>query len=58
MGHQASHTHDSDDERIGKHIDVYHTNSAGQRDQSHRTDLKISYDPNKPFVRDIEPPKK
>ena len=58
MGWKSSKPHDSDDNRIGRHVDVYHINDAGKRDQPHSTDLKISYDENKPVVQDIKPPDK
>ena len=58
MGWKTSKPHDGKDDRIGRHVDVYHTNESGKRDRSHNEDAKISYDEKKPMVRDIEPPKK
>lgn len=49
---------DSSSQPVGRHVDVYHTNSAGKRDQSHSSDFKVSHNEKAPVVRDIAPPKK
>ncbi|WKZ27247.1 MAG: hypothetical protein QY311_00615 [Candidatus Paceibacterota bacterium] len=49
---KASKPHDSDSP-IGRHIDVYHTDDRGKRDQPHHTDMKIDYDESKPTTQDI-----
>jgi hypothetical protein len=48
--------HDSD-KAIGRHVDIYKTDSTGKRakDFKHHQDIKVSYDEDKPFVRDINP---
>ena len=58
MGTKTSKPHDGKDERIGRHVDVYHSDDRGKRDQPHSKDLKVSYDESKTVVRDINPPKK
>jgi hypothetical protein len=55
MGWKSSNPHEGKDTRIGRHIDVYHTDDRGKRDQPHSKDFKISYDENKAIVRDITP---
>ncbi len=55
---KSSNPHEGKDGRIGRHIDVYHTDESGKRDEPHSKDIKISYDKDKPFVRDVVPPKK
>ncbi|MGC8776214.1 MAG: hypothetical protein ACP5QN_02800 [Minisyncoccia bacterium] len=58
MGWKSSDPHVGKDNRIGRHVDVYHTDDRGKRDQPHSKDLKISYDENKTLVRDVNPPSK
>jgi hypothetical protein len=58
MPWKTSKPHDGKDDRIGRHVDVYHTDDRGKRDQPHSEDCKISRDESKPLVRDINPPKK
>ena len=53
---KTSHPHEGKDGRIGRHIDVYHTNDEGKRDQPHSDDVKVDYDEDRPVVRDINPP--
>jgi len=58
MGWITSHSHDGKDDRIGRHVDVYHADDkTGKRDEPHSQDMKISYDENKTPVQDIKPPK-
>ena len=59
MGWKASQEHKSEGKtsRIGStHFDVYRTNQAGSRNQSHRDDLKVSGSPRTPSMRDVHPP--
>lgn len=58
MGWKPSHPHDSDDPRIGRHIDAYHTDEDDKRDRPHHEDMKVSYDEDKPLVQDVIPPDK
>ena len=59
MGWKSSRPHESDDKRVGpQHVDIYHTDDRGKRDQPHKDDFKISHNPNAPEVRDIKPPSK
>lgn len=55
MGWKTSSPHGPTDSepRIGRHVDVYHTNAAGKRDESHSRDMKIDYDERKPTTNDI-----
>jgi hypothetical protein len=58
---KASKSHKSKGKtsRIGsRHFDVYHTNKAGKRDQSHSKDFKISGDPHSSSMKDVHGPKK
>jgi hypothetical protein len=55
MTRKASNPHNGKDNRIGRHIDVYEADEeTGKRKSSHKNDIKISYDKNKPFMRDIK----
>jgi hypothetical protein len=53
MAWKSSKPHDGSDTRIGRHIDVYHTDASGKRDQPHSSDMKIDYDESKPITQDI-----
>lgn len=52
VGWKTSHPHDSDDTRIGRHVDVEKYDSRGDKDKS-AGKMKIDYDESKPEVRDI-----
>ncbi len=54
---KTSKPHDSDDKRIGRHVDVEHYDDRGNKDKS-AGKMKISSDETKPLVRDINPPPK
>jgi len=44
---------------LGKtHTDTYHTDSSGERDQPHSTDLKVSGPKYEPSMKDIQSSKK
>jgi len=61
VGWKTSKPHQSKGEtaKIGEqHVDVYHTNDAGKRNQSHHQDYKVSYPSDGKIVHDINPPKK
>lgn len=48
---------DQNTKPIGRHVDVYKVNDAGKREKGDNEKAKVSYDENKPLVRDITPPK-
>jgi len=57
MGWKSSKSHNSKSMGGKRHYDVYHVDSNGKRDQSKRTDMKISGDRNKPSITDIHKPR-
>lgn len=54
---KVSKPHESDDDRIGRHVDVEYFDDSGKKDKS-AGKMKISFDEDKPPVQDIIPPSK